>query len=125
MIEKGSKLPRKQQVAIVALLQTDTIRAAAKVAGVGEASIYRWLQDSKFQCAYRDAKRRVVDQAVTQLQQACGEAVAVLRSIMQDSNNPSSSRVASARTILDMAIRAVEIEDLALRIERLEIAVQG
>jgi DNA-binding MurR/RpiR family transcriptional regulator len=124
MRDKGSKLSRKQQIVIGALLESTTIKVAAQNAGVGEASIYRWLQDYKFRCAFRDAKRRVVEQAVTHLQQACGEAVDVLRLIMQDSNSPANSRVSSARTILDMAIRAVEIEDLTSRIERLEQVLQ-
>jgi hypothetical protein len=124
MIEKGSKLTRKQQVVIVALLQSDTIRAAAQTAGIGEATIFRWLQNHDFQCAFRDTKRLVVEQAVTNLQRACGKAVETLLTIMQDADNPATARVSCAKAILDTAIKAVEIDDLASRIERLEEATQ-
>jgi hypothetical protein len=124
MRDKRSKLSRKQQVAIAALLESDTIKTAAQTAQVGEATIYRWLQNHDFQCAFRDAKRLVVEQAVTNLQRACGKAVETLLTIMQDADNPATARVSCAKAILDTAIKAVEINDLASRIERLEEAIQ-
>jgi hypothetical protein len=80
--------------------------------------------DSCPACGYWDAKRLVVEQAVTNLQRACGKAVETLLAIMQDADNPATARVSCAKAILDTAIKAVEIDDLASRIERLEEAVQ-
>ena len=48
------------------------------------------------------------------------EAVATLRGIMLDENKPPSTRVASAKTILDTALKAVEIEELEARIKTIE-----
>jgi len=42
----GEKLSRKQEQAIAALLTCPTIEQAAKAAGVGETTLWRWLQDS-------------------------------------------------------------------------------
>lgn len=61
-----------------------------------------------------------VSLAITKLQQVCGEAVETLREIMCNKENPPSSRVTAARTVLEMAIKAVELEDLAEKVEELE-----
>jgi len=116
----GAKFPRKSQEAIAALLTEPTIRDAAKTAGVGEKTLWRWLQDEDFCQSYREAKRQVVQQAVSRLQRITGEAVDVLRDVMADDTKPPSSRVAAARIVLDTALKFVELEDLEARVEALE-----
>jgi DNA-binding MurR/RpiR family transcriptional regulator len=115
-----AKLPRKQHQAIAALIKHQTTKEAAEDVGIGEATLFRWMQDHDFQKAYREAKRRVMDHAITQLQQVSSEAVLTLQAIMNDTEKPPSPRVTAARTILDMAVKAVELEDLTARIEALE-----
>jgi len=39
---------------------------------------------------------------------------------MNDPKKPASARVSAARSILELAIKAIEIEDLEIRIEELE-----
>jgi hypothetical protein len=41
-------------------------------------------------------------------------------SIMQDSTAPASARVSAAKTVLDTAVKAVELEDLEQRLAALE-----
>jgi DNA-binding MurR/RpiR family transcriptional regulator len=126
MKEYSAKLPRKGQQAIAALIEAPTIREAASIAGVGEATLFRWLQDTSFQNAYRDAKHRIVNHSITRLQQATGEAVETLVEIMKDEAKPASSRVACAKAILDMSVKTVELEDLVARIEALEeLVIRG
>ena len=81
---------------------------------------WRWLKDATFQAAYREARRAVVQQAITQVQHATGEAVETLRAVMQDSEAPASAKVSAAKTILETAVKAVELEDLEARIAALE-----
>ena len=102
------------------MIEAPTIRNAAGIVGIGEATLFRWLQDTDFQSAYRDAKRRVVDQAIANIQRASGQAVETLKSIMIDDDMPASSRVTAARTVLDMAVRALELEQLEARVKTLE-----
>mgnify|MGYP001291069725 CR=1 FL=1 len=59
-------------------------------------------------------------QAVGQLQAACSVAVVALTDISKDVNCPASARVSAARTVLEMALKGVELEDLAVRVEELE-----
>jgi hypothetical protein len=62
----------------------------------------------------------VVQQAITQVQRATGEAVETLRSVMQDAEAPASARVSAAKAILETAIKAVEVEDIEARLTALE-----
>lgn len=113
-------LTRKQDRAILALLTSSTLSEAAKAAGIGEATLWRWLQLPDFQEAYREARRQAVNQAITRLQQATGEAVETLRNIARDDEAKDSARVTAAKVILEMAFKAVELEDLTARVEELE-----
>lgn len=120
----GEKASRKREIFIACLLTEPNIREAAKKAGIGENTGWRWLQDPDFQKDYQEARRMAVSQAIAQLQQATTEAVATLRYIMNNNQATTASRVSAARIVLDTALKAVELEDLALRIEILEQAFQ-
>ena len=115
----GEKQTRLREQAIAALLETTTITAAAQRTGVAEKSLRNWLKDPDFAAAYRDARRAMVTHASDRLAKSCQEAVNALSDIMQHSEN-DAPRVTAARAILDYAYRAVEIDDLAARVERLE-----
>ena len=120
MIGHGQKLGRKQEQAISALLQRPTITDAAKAIGVGEATLWRWMKQADFKRAYLEARREVVTKSIARLQQASGEAVEALREVMEDRGAPASARVAAARVILETALKSVEVEDLAVRVDTLE-----
>jgi predicted site-specific integrase-resolvase len=120
MVGHGEKLTRKQEALIGALLNEDTIDAAAKTVGIGIMTAYRWLKDPGFRAVYREARREVVEHAITHVQQATGEAVQTLRDVMGDVMAPASARVSASRTVLDLAIKVVEVQDLEARIAALE-----
>jgi uncharacterized protein YggE len=121
-----AELTRKQGEAIAALLSGPTITDAAKRAGVGERTLFRWLQqDAAFQQAYREARRQAVQHAIAQIQQVASTAVKTLGAIMKSTKAPSGSRVSAARAVLEMALKGVELEDLEARIAALEAAVHG
>ena len=119
------KLTPKQERALVALLSTGTVRDAAELCKISEASLFRFLQVPEFQRRYREARRQLVETAIAQLQSDCSIAVKTLREIAEDTKAPAGSRVAAARTILEQSINAVEIMDLQERIERLEELLPG
>lgn len=120
MTTRKAKMTRKMEAAVAALLTAPTISIAAQAVGISEQTLWRWLQLTEFQEKYREAKRQAVAQAVTRLQQATTKAVDTLEDIMNDKIAPPSSRVTAAKTVLEMAIKAIEMEDLAVRIEALE-----
>jgi DNA-binding MurR/RpiR family transcriptional regulator len=114
------KLNRKQEVAVMALLTEQTLRDAAKKAGVSEATLYRWQQLEGFKSMFRDAKRQAVGQATARLQQSSTLAIETLNEVMQNKKAPAMARVTAAKTVLEFSYKAYEIEELQERVERLE-----
>lgn len=114
------KLTPKQQRAIEALLTEPTVQAAADAAGVSKATIFRWLGDSVFAEVYKDLRGQLLESTLTALQQASGDAVKVLREVMNDSTAKGSERVSAARCTLEMALRSREILETAERLADLE-----
>lgn len=114
---------RKKEEAIAALLVHPTIAGAAKAAGVSEASLLRWLKEETFATDYRTARRQAVEVAIGLLQKASGAAVATLVSIMQDAEKAGSVRVSAARSVLDMAFKGMELQDMEVRLGVLETAL--
>ena len=119
----GEKLSRNQDRAIAALLVHASMSEAADAAGIGDVTLWRWMQLPEFKEQYRLARREAVSQAVGHLQGACSVAVVALKDIAQDVTCPAGARVSAARTVLEMAIKGVELEDLAARVEELESQV--
>jgi DNA-binding MurR/RpiR family transcriptional regulator len=119
----GDKLSRKQDDAIAALLSTSSIKDAAKACGVSDASLWRWLQLPGFQTAYRAARRKVVERAVSELQGACGEAVETLKRNLTCEN--PGIEIRAAQIVLEQAIKGVELIELTERIERLETMLES
>lgn len=121
-MQPAGKLTRKQEALISALLTAPRLTDAVQQVHISEVTAWRWMKQDAFQQAYREARRAVVQYAVTQVQRATGEAVETLRAIMQDVHAPASARVSAAKTVLEMAVKAVELEDLEARIAALEAA---
>ena len=116
----GEKLSRKKEQAISALITEPTIPAAAEQVGVNAVTLWRWLQLPNFKEEYRKARREAVSQAVAKLQRVSGEAVEALADVMNNKRAPASSRVQAARAVLELAIKAIEMEDLESRLAALE-----
>src|SRR4051812_36032813 len=99
----GSKRPHKEEAALAALLSEPTIEAAATKAGISESTLLRWMAEPAFKATYRDARRQVVELAVTGLQQATSEAVTALRRNMTCGLPPAE--IAAAKAVLDFAVK--------------------
>ena len=118
----GSKFTRKMEEAIHALCTKRTIEEAAKSIGVGKQTLIRWLKRPDFRAAYLEARRQAVSQANARLQQAASADVSTLVNLMVDPSTPAAARVRAADRILEGAHRAVEFEDITVRLEALERA---
>jgi hypothetical protein len=116
----GAKIGRRKESAVIGLLLEPSFEKAAARAGVSESTLWRWLRLPEFQEAYRSAKRESVSQAIGCLQRASSEAVEALRQIMNDIQAPATARVSAARSILEFALKGVELEDILARLEALE-----
>jgi transposase-like protein len=118
----GEKLSRKQDAAIAALLSEATVSSAAEKAGVGEATLWRWLKLPEFRSAYREARREAMEKAIAQLQQSGWAAAATLIRLLGSGSD--SVRLRAATAILDQANKGIEMLDFEERLTALEAQVQ-
>ena len=115
MIEKDRR--KGDSGLIAALAGGATVREAAKLAGVGEATAYRRLDDPDFRRRVADARAERLSRAVGQLADASTEAVATLRALL--SAEAETVRLGSAKAILELGAKLRESE-LERRIAALE-----
>ena len=111
---------RLRERAVTNLLQFPTLQQAAEATGIGLRTIQLWLKDDAFQELYRKGKADLLEQATTRLRGAAGKAVIVLDKIANDTKINAAARVTAARTILELGLRAHEIEDLWEEIQKLK-----
>jgi hypothetical protein len=116
----GAKFGRKQEEAIAALLSQRNVDEAARVVGIDPKTLLRWLKLPEFQTAYRQARREAFSQSIARLQQGCAAAATTLLKIMVDPNAPASTRVRAAECLMNHATKAIEIEDIEVRVSELE-----
>jgi hypothetical protein len=114
----GQKLGRKQEQAIAALLTRATVEEAAEAAGVSRRTLQAWLKLPAFAAEYGVARRAVVEEAVKNLQRAAGEAVVTLVANLDAPR--SADAIRAARAILDLAIGALERDDLQQQLDDLK-----
>ena len=125
MAGHGSKLGRKQDEAVAALLTHRNIEEAAGAAGIGARTLLRWLKIPEFQAAYRQARRDAFGQAIARLQQGTSAAATTLLKVMIDPSTPASVRVRAADSVFNHAAKAIEIEDIEARVAVLEQAASS
>ena len=106
--------------AVLALLQQPTAEKAAAAIGVSPPTLWRWSRLEEFREAFRLARRDTFSQAIARLQQASSAAVSTLLKVMVDPNAPAASRVRAAGYVLEQSMRGMELEDIEVRIGRLE-----
>lgn len=111
-----------KEKALTALIHSPSVREAAQISGLSEETLYRYLREKEFIAEYRQARRATVENAITQIQQATGEAVETLKKNLHCEN--PAAEIRAAQIILDNAIKGVELIDVIERLEILENAVE-
>jgi hypothetical protein len=104
---------------IAGLLSHATVEDAAAAAKISASTGWRYLRDPAVPSGMREASRSTMNQAKVLLQAASVEAVACLRKIMREAEN-ESVQVSAAKTILEMGLRAIELDDIEERLDKLE-----
>lgn len=96
------------------------VRAASEVAGIGEATGYRYAALPAVRAALAARQDAAMAQAAAKLGAALGEALDVLVGIMRAADAPLPVRVSAARGVLAHGARLVELLALAERVRVLE-----
>lgn len=77
---------------------------------MGETTLHRWLRQREFAEALRAVRNEALGAVLSSVQQAAVEAVQTLREVMAGPDMPPSPRVAAARPVLDVALKAHDLE---------------
>ena len=111
---------RQREQLILALLNQPGVEKAAAAVGISTVTAWRITKTQEFKEEYRQARREAFIQSLGRLQQAAGAATSTLMKIMVDPTAPAGSRVRAADRVLEHAQSALELEDIQVRLARLE-----
>ena len=78
------------------------------------------MKEPEFDVAYRTARRAAFRQSIARLQQASSAAVTTLLKVMVDPGSPASTKVRAADCVLTHSAKAIELEDIEVRVAELE-----
>jgi len=110
----------RQQRAVRALMENRTNGEAAKAAGIGERTLYRWLSDPLCRQALQDAENQAADMTARRLATGTRLALDVLVTILESEAAGDTLRLQAAKAWLENYHRARDDGDLDRRITALE-----
>lgn len=113
-------LKPKQEKFLMALVSEPSITKAIEKAGIAKKTAYKYLKDEAFNREYMQLRQDMAGRTTSLLLQASGRAVEVLYQVMDDEKVSPYARVQASKTVLEMAYRGFELENLQTRIEQLE-----
>jgi hypothetical protein len=101
-----------------ALIETASIRDAAKLSGFSESNIYKYFKNDEFRAEYQSARRSIVEGAISKMQNGASAALTRLKEF-QFSENPTLALRAS-QIIFESSVRGLETLDIWARLKTLE-----
>jgi hypothetical protein len=116
----GEKFGRRKELAIASLLASGTLAEAAAKCRIAQSTLRRWLENREFSRRYQLERSRMLEGAVNTLRREATSAAETLATISSDTNAPPSARVSAARSLLELVLRAAELQDVEERIAALE-----
>lgn len=119
-MEENESLTTRQRRFVVALLEARSIRGAARLAGVGETTAWRFLATPRVMAEIAARQDALLTGATTGLIADMSEARAVLVALMGDLTQPGAVRRAAAASVLDFGLRCFEVLTLTRRLSELE-----
>jgi predicted site-specific integrase-resolvase len=119
----GEKFSRRKEDAIAALLMQRSIEEAARAIDIAPATLYEWMTYAEFKKDWREAKCAAFGQTTMRLQQAAGQASAIVARVMAGQQTPPLTRARAASLALKYGFAAAE-EDIEARLLALGFAVE-
>lgn len=110
----------RQERILAALLHSKTRVEAAKMIGVTEKTLRRYLQDPILKARYARARHDILEEVLSILQLNMRYAVSALVDIAVSPSANEHARVAAARATLEYGIKMTELVDIEERLRALE-----
>ena len=115
---KFSSLSHRQQTALPIIAATPTLAQAARSSGIGESTLYRWLQEPLFREELTRLREESADLAKQELRGVMLRSVAVLAEALEHPD--IAIRLRAARYSMSYAVQISEIEKLKADLQAVE-----
>lgn len=115
-----AELTTIQRVAIAALLSNKTIGDAARMADVGERTLYTWLADPDFRAELNAAEGVIIDAATRRLIALQDSAITALESILANKKQKPMIKLRAADIALSHMLKVRELRNIEQRLAALE-----
>jgi len=121
---KNVMLTHKQEKAIMLLLQNKKIEEVAQELKISQVTLYRWIKQENFKQRFSEVRQELFNEALDSLKTLTKQAIDTLDDILRNGTK-ETSRVTASKTVLELALRLKEVEELEKRVEELEKIVEG
>ncbi len=111
-------LTAAQRKALPIVAACPNISEAAREAGIGRATLHRWLRRSDFTTELTRHRQILADTALEAIRTHIGAAIATLRALLDCES--LAVRRGAARDLLDMSFRLIELNDVTTRLDKVE-----
>jgi DNA-binding transcriptional MerR regulator len=122
--QNSARAGRKTAQAIAALLTCRTIEEAAEHVGVSAVALRRWRSKPAFAAQMCRAQQEILAGVINELRGAGVSAASTLRNISADANAAPAARVRAAVAIINLLLKAHQVEVIELRLTALEAAAK-
>lgn len=113
-----NNLTAKQRRIIPFLVSARSVEEARKAAGVSQETVWRWMKNPLFRDELEAARQSVIDEALANLKSSITQAVQTLTDAMAEGE--PALRVRAAGMILDHFWKVKELQELEIRLKRIE-----
>jgi len=113
------------EAVISTLVSGASIKEAAKLHGISERTLHRWLDKPDFSSQLAQAQREISKRVIKSVILKAEKASDVLHEIMINAKVSPHARVASARTLLEFAFKAIDTVEILERVEQLEMQAEN
>ncbi len=105
-----------------AMFEHGSVQKAAAALGMSEVTVWRWTQRPEFHEAYSEVRREALSRSGSRLLHGSNAAAATLLKLMVNEGTPAAVRVRAAEGVLQHAEKTYELEDVVVRLKRVEEA---
>ncbi len=115
-----SKLSFRQQSTLPTIAASPSIAEAARLSGVGESTIHRWMEDEDFREELTNLRQESAELARQEIQGLMLTGLSIMAEAMQSPDE--STRIRTARYVLSFGVQIGEAEKLRREVRKLEDA---
>ena len=105
-----------------AMFEHGSVQKAAVALDMSEVTVWRWSKKPEFHTACSEVRREALSRSGSRLLHGSNAAAATLLKLMVNEGTPAAVRVRAAEGVLQHAEKTYELEDVGLRLTRLEEA---